>query len=554
MEARNRSLPQWFSRIESKQLTLPRFQRHEAWAPQQIESLLETVIAGLPAGAVLVLEVAGREPFASRSLVGAPEKGDHVAEQLLDGQQRLTALWRSLQDDYPDRSYFVSLNPEDDQIGSDGYGVVSYARWTKDDKLFPIWCDDPAQAIERRLVPLSILAPGNKAENLSKEWTRSAFGQDLEARMQANDRINDLRNRIAAFNLPFLWLGSDTDKDVALDVFIKMNTSATPLKPFDIVVAQVEASAGESLHELVEELDNAVPSLKAYQEPSTLILSTAALLQGEAPTKATFLSGGFAKRLFRDWDLISTGIRRCVSFLEEERIYDGKRLPSDISLYLQSALWACAPEGLDAEGKARRILRSALWRGFCTERYEKTSATRTIVDFKALRDFTDEGISAAPLFDIESYPLPSNGEILTAGWPVRKERLARVILALSLRSGGLDFADGTPAARDHLTHREYHHIFPKNWLESKGYAPYQINRALNCALVSWRTNRTISNKQPSDYIADRLEASSLNQSEVVTRIESHLLPVEAIRNNNYEEFLEERIRLIKVEMTRLIEI
>lgn len=554
MEARNRSLESWFSRLRSKQLTLPRFQRHEAWAPAQVESLLETVIAALPAGAVLILEVTGSEKFVSRSLAGAPEKGDHVNEQLLDGQQRLTSLWRSLHGDYPERSYFISLNHEHDQIGSDGYGVVSYARWKKKDKLFPLWCDDPQQCLERGLIPATLLAPGSASENQAKKWQRQACGDNTDKLIETNDTINALRTCVATFNLPFLSLPSGTDKEVALDVFIKMNTSATPLKPFDIVVAQVEATAGESLHELVEELDKALPSLRTYQDASTLVLSTAALLQGQAPTKATFLEAGFAKSLFKDWDKIKKGITRCISFFEEEKIFDGKRLPSDIPLYLQSALWAEAPDGLDAEGKARRILRSALWRGFASERYEKTSATRAIVDFNALKGFNQAGLESAPLFDYEQYPLPSNGELLASGWPVRKERLARLILALSLRNGGLDFADGTPAKRAHLEHREYHHIFPKNWLENKGYSFHQINRAVNCALVSWRTNRTISNKEPARYIADRFEASSLDQAEVASRIKSHLLPLEPIKDNDYDRFLDERIDLLQSSLKQIIEI
>ena len=38
-------------------------------------------------------------------MVDAPDSGEKVNEQLLDGQQRLTALWRSLRDKYEDRTY-----------------------------------------------------------------------------------------------------------------------------------------------------------------------------------------------------------------------------------------------------------------------------------------------------------------------------------------------------------------------------------------------------------------------------------------------------------------
>ena len=77
------------------------------------------------------------------------------------------------------------------------------------------------------------------------------------------------------------------------------------------------------------------------------------------------------------------------------------------------------------------------------------------------------------------------------------------MLALSLRHRGLDLADGSPANVGTLSKREYHHLFPNAHLESKGVLTAKTLRALNCALVSWRTNRTISAKQPEKYLAER---------------------------------------------------
>jgi len=65
MEARNRTLPDWFTRLRTNQLVLPRFQRYEAWNQSQVAELLNTVLKGLPAGAVLVQEVGEKEPFVS---------------------------------------------------------------------------------------------------------------------------------------------------------------------------------------------------------------------------------------------------------------------------------------------------------------------------------------------------------------------------------------------------------------------------------------------------------------------------------------------------------
>src|SRR5687767_12874684 len=112
MEARDRTLKKWFERIQSRELALPRFQRHEAWGPNEVAALLTSIMRELPGGAALILEVGDKSPFISRTLVGTPNEGERIVELLLDGQQRLTAIWRSLTDDYPDRTYLVSFEED----------------------------------------------------------------------------------------------------------------------------------------------------------------------------------------------------------------------------------------------------------------------------------------------------------------------------------------------------------------------------------------------------------------------------------------------------------
>ena len=127
-----------------------------------------------------------------------------------------------------------------------------------------------------------------------------------------------------------------------------------------------------------------------------------------------------------------------------------------------------------------------------------------------------------------------------AGWPVRKDRLARALLALSLRSGGLDFAEAAPASRNHLPLREYHHLFPRAYLEGQGYVTREIERVLNCALVSWKTNRNISAKTPSTYLMERIGGSSLGQAEVSRRLESHLIPIDEFLADDFGSFMTAR--------------
>lgn len=549
MEARNRPLKEWFPRISLGQIKLPRFQRHESWGTKQVEGLLQSVVSQLPAGSVLTLEVAGPEPFVSRYLpnveVPNPER---VTEHLLDGQQRLTALWKSLTDQYDDRFYFVNLEPDSD-IDSD-FTITGTNKYLKGGQIYPQWIHDPLAIWARKLIPVNLLAPTSDSETRGRIWAKEASDNNAEIQIEVMDKINTLRNLFANFNIPFLSLPSTTKPAVALDVFIRLNTSGTPLAPFDIVVAQAEAATGESLHQRIAQLKTAVPELEKYSNIEEAILSIAALFLDKPPVRRTFLEPEFAAKLITNFSDIQRGIQRAIAILEEERIYSEKTLPTEIAFHVVAAIWAKHPVKLDNEGNLRSISKEYLWKGFLTNRYEKTGSTRALADLKQITQyFSDNEKSKVEIFDEKSYPLPDESTLILAGWPARSDRLARAILALSLRTGAYDFADGSEISLRNHEARELHHLFPKNFISDQPAS--LINRALNCAYISQPTNRTISDKGPQLYLYDRVEATTLGETEVRKRVESHLIPYGDFMGKDYSTFLSSRSAIIHASIATL---
>lgn len=542
MEARNRGLPDWMTRVRTRQLVLPRFQRMEAWGYRGVTDLLQTVIRGLPAGAVLVLEVGDEPPFVWRSMETAPEEGDRIAELLLDGQQRLTALWRTLNNSYPERTYFVEFPAEHNPDGE--MQVVSIGRWKRDGKRYPLWANDPAQCWSRRLVPMHLLRPDNEAEAEMDRWIAEVAGDNAAIDKWLTRQLVKLRQKVATFNLPFLSLQIGTARDIVLDVFVKMNTRSVRLTAFDIVVAQTEAEAGESLHDLVRGLAASVPGLPAYDEPEDMVLNVMALIQDRVPNQTGYLGLDF-KRMVEEWPIMVDGARAAVEFLEQERVFDSTRLPTESVLAPLIALWARVPEQPDVRGNARILLRKYLWRAFFTDRYERAAATAALQDYRALRDVlagTAEETSV-PCLDSAQHPLPAIEALLQAGWPKRRDRLARAILLLSSRGGALDLADGQVVTRSHLERREYHHLFPVAFLRDQGMDEAEASKALNCALISWRTNRAISAKEPIRYLVERAEASALGEAEIRHRLVTHAIPYDLLAGGDYSTFLEARAAL-----------
>ncbi|OAN57234.1 DUF262 domain-containing protein [Sphingomonas sp. TDK1] len=564
MEARNKKIEDWFAMVKQGQVVLPRFQRHEAWKPTQVAGLLENILREppLPIGALLTLEVGDEELFHSRPIVGAPEPQSKPSLHLLDGQQRMTALWRSLNGDYPAHDVFVSLasaQPDDGetevevQPGVDAPVVRLIGRWDRRGVREPAWANDPVATLELGLIPLPILCPGSAGEATMKAWEAAVEHSPLFTR-EVGRRVDRLRQRVAKYDIPFLSLSSTTGRDTALDVFIRMNTSATPLKDFDIVVAQLESATGDSLHDMVEELADAVPLARNYGRIEDTILSVAALLMNKPPLKKTYLEMSFGKAFAEVWPRLKHGFRHGIEFLQSEAIFNDRSLPSEVAVYLTCALWADVPEhDFDKGGNARALIRKALWRCCYTDRYGKTSATRAYADYRVLRaTIAGEATDMCELFDEESYPLPTLADLRAAGWPGRKDRLPRAIMATGLRRGGLDFADGASITATNFYSREFHHLFPVGVL-SGDRKDERVNRALNCALITWTTNRRVGAQTPSTYIRARAEAAHLGEAGVRQRLESHLVPFDALVADDYDAFLDARAARIHTDMMDLCE-
>ena len=120
-KAQDRTLNVWFQKLQNGEIKLPRFQRYQAWDKRRITSLLETITYNLPLGITLLLEV-DEEKFISRYLETAPQTGVKVNEHLLDGQQRLTSLWRSMHNNYENETFFIYIpefDNEDDGINNE---------------------------------------------------------------------------------------------------------------------------------------------------------------------------------------------------------------------------------------------------------------------------------------------------------------------------------------------------------------------------------------------------------------------------------------------------
>jgi len=203
------------------------------------------------------------------------------------------------------------------------------------------------------------------------------------------------------------------------------------------------------------------------------------------------------------------------------------------------------PQSLDAHGEARTLLRQYLWRSFFTDRYDRAAGTAALQDHRGLkaRLVDGEDFTPLPVLDEDRFPIAEIEELERAPWPKLRNTLARAILAVSLRSGGRDFADDSPATRESLSRREYHHLFPEALLDNENAVDESnISLALNCALITWNTNRRISAKEPVAYLRERAERAPLGEDQIRSRLGSHIIPFDNLNVGGYSEIADKEAR------------
>jgi hypothetical protein len=244
--------------------------------------------------------------------------------------------------------------------------------------------------------------------------------------------------------------------------------------------------------------------------------------------------------MVEQWDKMAMGLNRMAAFLKNEGIYDEQRLPTNAVLAVIAALYADIPLSGDKRGRDELLLKKYLWYAFFTDRYENSAATHAFADFKALggiirgdkkpdgKKFTEADV---PIFS--EYSIVEAEELMTVEWSKRATIRGRAVLAVASRLGALDFSTGERLDLNNINQRQYHHVFPDALLKEAGINSFL---ALNCALISDKTNISIGRKDPLKYLKDRYEWTT--EAIVQERLQSHLIPIQELANGGYADMSE----------------
>ena len=589
-----RQVQEWLELAESGAIALPSFQRSYVWKNNQtIADYLLALFEGRPTGIFLILKTNGKPQFASRPLKGLQATQKHADELLLDGQQRLTSLWKALNGSAP-VTYYVEVK---DLTNSD-VSVEDVVFWPKSSATGRAM-QDPQKAYRKNLVPISILRDKSTAKNDLGEiwnWCREAVGNG-DAPRHLEKTIGALREQVLLRRqLHYFELAADTDKNTAIEIFVQSNKSSVKVNDFEIAVAVALNEGDENLRSRISEFNAKSEVTRHYfntagdDDEAVIAPLGEWLLFGAcltrkagpvAPKKRRFEE--IVKNLFepgkhkanKRLDKLLENIEKGLNAVADHGGPTRDTLPALPPLHVVSALQDVLKNVRrpNAAGICNKLISAYLWRSFCTDRYEAKANDRLYEDYEALRACIEQirtrvtfSLDVAPrIFDEEEYPLPDAEALGMEGavpWIKGTSRLGRSIVALTLVE-----SPGEWLTSDRLNTRrvrelvsagklDRHHVFPRNILVGK-FEKAAVNHGLNGVLLSKSGNQALSKKDPAKYMKWILDQQkSLSEEELRRRVESHLVPYDVIVGAGgvkarYEAFIEERARLVSEKFKEL---
>ena len=581
-EYKHRTIHTWLDMAIKGALALPDFQRSSVWPPSKSATYLKALMENRPTGTFLILESARKPQFGSRQFSGIAAQTGQAHELVLDGQQRLTSLWKALVGGaQPRHRYYLrvaDLTAGDMTVEE----IVVHSSKTGLGRRF----ENPAVAYAHSCVPLDILFDKKEEHRFGDiwHWCNRAHGNGSAQDVQglALDIREQMREPLLfGRELWYCNLTKDTESKVAVEIFVETNSSSAPIKRFDIVVALARGTYEEDLRNRIHDAYHSHKVMSNYFKPDQeewipdvgeWMLKVACLKAGMDPRESNYveaLENLAANEHFAQMGALFDDMRRTLMFVAREGSPTRRTLPSWPPLHVIAALQENAEAVRDPMkvGVWDRLVRAYYWRSLFSNRHETQANDRLSVDYQGLRrcleeiDSTGKVKSLPDVFDEDAHPLPTEEDLVRGVQWIGTGRRGKAIAALSSRRAPSDWVTGHAFDIERIREMEdrryldRHHVFPRDILNRAGIDKGSIQHGLNGVLLDRRTNRRFSKLDPHDYF-DRLLGDGVAKDDLKTRVESHLVPYEVMCKsgtieNRYEEYIRERAVLVQDEIKRL---
>ena len=545
--------------IELGEIGLPDIQRPFVWKNSKVRDLFDSMYRGYPVGYLLLW----KNGLARNRIIGAETKQKPPSLVIVDGQQRLTSLYAVItgvsvvRANYESEKIRIAFNPLEERFD------VADAATLRDKAFIPdisrVWSSDIFKVASEYL-----------------DGLRASRDIDDEETQQIQNAIVKLQS-LLTFPLTALELAADISEEDVSDVFVRINSTGTPLNQADFILTLMSVFWDNGRAELERFCRDARKPTKGASSPFNHFIEPDPdqLLRVNVGAGFKRARLQYVYSILRGKDL-ETGQfsddRRIAQFavlkqaqartLNIEYWHDflscirlagfrsGRMISSKNSLLFSYILYLI---GRTEYGVDVLTLRKAIAQWFfmsaVTGRFTGSPETAMEFDLARFRDVADadqfvgrlrQVCEATLTSDFWSVTLPND---LATSSP-RSPSLFAYNAALVLLDAPVLFSSTKvaeqldPAIPAHGPMIERHHLFPKGHLATLSISGTRdTNQIANYAFVEWTDKVKISDQAPAEYLPQLKERFGAEQ---LTRMyHCHALP-EDWELMEYRAFLERR--------------
>ncbi|MDA4885296.1 DUF262 domain-containing protein [Streptomyces sp. MS2A] len=520
VERTNRDVRTLVGQIAGGEIMLPEIQRGYVWKASQVARLIESLYRGYPAGSLLFWKT-GQAAETRGAAIGMQQSQPSVMPlYLLDGQQRLTSLFRVLTDHQEAQ---VVFNIETEAFQNQSAATRRNSKWIKvHDVVGP---DSDVFAIHGALKGAGLAIP------------ESEIGRRLSALQKISQRD---------FHMEVLH---DFDYEEVADIFVRVNSGGRALKTTDLALATLSARSPGFLGQL--EAESAHWAQRGFGaldvnfliKALTLSLSTT----GKRLASVAKLTAASKETVEAGWAKVQRGLARVVPLLQERLLIPTTALvPSLAALYPLIIYYGRQPEGAKVPEQVESGLLYWFLAATARNRYGGASDTALTQDIRVLD--TEHPVAAL----LSNLGVDKGGISVTASDLAGRNQQSPYLMFCYLAAAhadATDWWDGGPISGSLGESAKPHYslVHPAAKLRNCGskYTSTEINELANIVFVSEQTAKNIiGNRAPAAYMQD---VSSSDRA-------AHAIPSDpaALEADGYRIFLASRRALLAGLITGLL--
>ena len=532
--------------VASGKAQLPEFQRSWTWDDNRIIGILASLSQGYPMGAIMRLTYGNENvKFKYRTIEGVTAHGVVPDYLVLDGQQRLTSMYRATCCKDPvnpttekgkniKRYYYLDIKKclDESEDREDAVFSVPADRKVKTNFDRDVVLDLSTRELEyeHEMFPLNIVFDSGAREDWADGY-KEFHGYSKEYMEKYKQFRTDVLDTITGYKLPVITLGKETPREAVCKVFENVNTGGVPLTVFELVTATFATyefdlrKDWEACRDIIWGKNEPLNTDVMYGVDETAFLTAVTLFTTyHAETMTTCKKKDVLSLAFEDYQAnkaaLLEGYKMARKFLFSQYVFRMRDLPYTTQLIPLAAICAEIGRTTFNQPQTQNILSKWFWCGIMGEMYGGANETRYANDMEDV---------VAAIRGKESQNRTVNAAYFSASRLIslqtRNSAAYKGIMALVYRGRCHDFVQGTTIdiVKSMDEAPDIHHIFPEAYCIKMGYKKEKWNSIVNKTPLLPESNRQIGGEAPSIYSKRVMRKAEIDEVEYRSRVESHLV-------------------------------